>query len=227
MSRRDLFRLATVAVGTLIALVLAVPGVAYVVSPLRKKGEEQSFETLTRLKQLEVGVPRSFAIIKERHDAWVKYPREPVGSVWLIRQPAGSRSAGDRVHVGMPAPGLRGQSLGRQEGVSVPLPHQLHSTSTGSPRTRFRRGRWIGSRSSWPPATIPRSASSFSGSAPRARRRSPLLKQLADWLDDRTGYRDLMQEALDEPIPGGVRWRYVFGSALSVIFMVQVFTGLL
>ena len=54
-----------------------------------------------------------------------------------------------------------------------------------------------------------------------------MFKQLADWLDDRTGFRDLMKEALDEPIPGGARWRYVFGSALTVIFMVQVFTGLL
>jgi len=54
-----------------------------------------------------------------------------------------------------------------------------------------------------------------------------LFKQLADWLDDRTGFRDLMQEALDEPIPGGARWRYVFGSALAVVFMVQAFTGLL
>ena len=54
-----------------------------------------------------------------------------------------------------------------------------------------------------------------------------MFKQLADWLDDRTGYRDLMKEALDEPIPGGARWRYVFGSALTVVFMVQVFTGLL
>jgi len=54
-----------------------------------------------------------------------------------------------------------------------------------------------------------------------------LFKQLADWLDDRSGYRHVMKEALDEPIPGGARWRYVFGSALTVIFMVQVFTGLL
>ncbi len=53
-----------------------------------------------------------------------------------------------------------------------------------------------------------------------------MFKQLADWLDDRSGYRHLMKEALDEPIPGGARWRYVFGSALTVIFMVQVFTGL-
>ncbi len=54
-----------------------------------------------------------------------------------------------------------------------------------------------------------------------------MFKQLADWLDDRSGYRKLLKEALDEPIPGGVRWSYVFGSALVVIFLVQVFTGLL
>ena len=94
MTRRDFQRLATVGLSTLIGLVLAVPGVAFIVSPLRKKGREGSFEALTRLKQLEVGVPRSFAIIEERRDAWIKYPREPVGSVWLIRQPEGS---GDRV----------------------------------------------------------------------------------------------------------------------------------
>ena len=54
-----------------------------------------------------------------------------------------------------------------------------------------------------------------------------MFKQLADWVDDRTGIRDLLKVALDEPIPGGARWRYVFGSALSVVFMAQVFTGLL
>src|SRR4051812_11859687 len=36
-----------------------------------------------------------------------------------------------------------------------------------------------------------------------------------------------MHEALNEPIPGGARWRYVFGSALSTTFMIQVATGLL
>jgi Rieske Fe-S protein len=90
MTRRDIYRYATVAVGGLMGLVLAVPGVAYVISPLRKNESEGSFETLARLSQLEAGVPRSFAIIKERRDAWVKYPREPVGSVWLIRQPDGA-----------------------------------------------------------------------------------------------------------------------------------------
>ncbi|MGP0068570.1 MAG: ubiquinol-cytochrome c reductase iron-sulfur subunit [Isosphaeraceae bacterium] len=90
MPRRGFLGVLSVAVGGLFGLVLAVPGAAYVLSPLRKRGREGSYQALTRLSQLEVGKPRSFAIIEERQDAWVKYPREPVGSVWLIRQPKGS-----------------------------------------------------------------------------------------------------------------------------------------
>lgn len=88
--RRDFLGLATVALGGLMAMILGVPGLAYVLSPLRRKGKEGAFHTLTRLDQLKVGVPRSFAIIEEREDSWVKYPREPIGSIWLVRQPDGS-----------------------------------------------------------------------------------------------------------------------------------------
>lgn len=49
--------------------------------------------------------------------------------------------------------------------------------------------------------------------------------KLLNWLDDRTGYRNLMNEALYERIPGGARWRYVWGSTLVFTFMVQVITG--
>ena len=53
-----------------------------------------------------------------------------------------------------------------------------------------------------------------------------LLGQLADFFDDRTGYRALVHEALYERVPGGARWRYVWGSALVFAFMTQVITGL-
>lgn len=88
--RRDFLGLATIALGGLISLVLAIPGVAYLLSPLRNRGKDGAFHTLTRLDQLKVGMPRSFAIVEEREDSWVKYPREPIGSVWLVRQPDGS-----------------------------------------------------------------------------------------------------------------------------------------
>jgi ubiquinol-cytochrome c reductase cytochrome b subunit len=57
-------------------------------------------------------------------------------------------------------------------------------------------------------------------------RRPGLLRQLGDFLDDRTGWRGLVQEALYERVPGGARWRYVWGSTLVFAFMTQVITGL-
>jgi len=53
-----------------------------------------------------------------------------------------------------------------------------------------------------------------------------LLGGLADWLDDRTGYRAVVHDALYERVPGGARWRYVWGSCLVFAFMTQVITGL-
>ena len=50
--------------------------------------------------------------------------------------------------------------------------------------------------------------------------------RLADFLDDRTGYRALVHEALYERVPGGARWRYVWGSTLVFAFLTQVITGL-
>ena len=52
------------------------------------------------------------------------------------------------------------------------------------------------------------------------------MKFFTDWLDQRTGYRKLLEEALREVIPGGSRWRYVWGSALSFAFIFQVITGI-
>jgi ubiquinol-cytochrome c reductase cytochrome b subunit len=49
--------------------------------------------------------------------------------------------------------------------------------------------------------------------------------QLVDWLDNRTGVRSLVKAALYEPIPGGSRWRYVWGSTLVTAFVTQVITG--
>ncbi|MBM4057653.1 MAG: cytochrome bc complex cytochrome b subunit, partial [Planctomycetes bacterium] len=52
------------------------------------------------------------------------------------------------------------------------------------------------------------------------------LRKLGDFLDDRTGWRGLVHEALYERVPGGARWRYVWGSTLVFAFMTQVITGL-
>ncbi|MBX3209532.1 MAG: cytochrome b N-terminal domain-containing protein [Labilithrix sp.] len=46
-----------------------------------------------------------------------------------------------------------------------------------------------------------------------------------EFLDERTGIKRLGAHLLDEPIKGGARWAYVFGSALLGSFMVQAVTG--
>ncbi len=51
------------------------------------------------------------------------------------------------------------------------------------------------------------------------------MKALIDWFDHRTGVKDLMHEALYERVPGGARWRYVWGSTLVFTFTLQVITG--
>ncbi len=51
------------------------------------------------------------------------------------------------------------------------------------------------------------------------------MRGLVDWLDRRTGIRGLLHQALDEPIPGGARFAYVFGSGLLFLFLSQVVTG--
>jgi len=50
-------------------------------------------------------------------------------------------------------------------------------------------------------------------------------QQLYQWIDRRTGIGSLLQEGLDEPIPGGARWAYVFGSVLLFLFISQTITG--
>src|SRR6202048_2556077 len=57
---------------------------------------------------------------------------------------------------------------------------------------------------------------------------APLLPQkgLWGWLNRRTGLDDLLRTALYEPIPGGARFAYIFGSGLLFIFISQVITGI-
>lgn len=51
------------------------------------------------------------------------------------------------------------------------------------------------------------------------------MKKLFDWLDDRSGYRQVIAHALDEDVRGGASYAYVFGSVLTFILVLQMTTG--
>ena len=54
---------------------------------------------------------------------------------------------------------------------------------------------------------------------------TPVIR-IGDWIDERTGLREMLRKVLYEPIPGGARWAYVFGSALLFISALQAITGI-
>ena len=53
-----------------------------------------------------------------------------------------------------------------------------------------------------------------------------MINALSNWLDNRTGYKAILNESLYENIPGGSRWIYITGSMLVFAFVTQVVTGI-
>jgi ubiquinol-cytochrome c reductase cytochrome b subunit len=53
-----------------------------------------------------------------------------------------------------------------------------------------------------------------------------MASRIYAWLDSRLRLRPLEKTLLDEPIPGGASWIYVFGSATLFLFILQAITGM-
>lgn len=52
---------------------------------------------------------------------------------------------------------------------------------------------------------------------------------MRDWINDRTGYRSVLQRILllNFPVDRAARWRYVWGGSLALMFLVELVTGTL
>jgi ubiquinol-cytochrome c reductase cytochrome b subunit len=53
-----------------------------------------------------------------------------------------------------------------------------------------------------------------------------MLKRLYRWLDERIKLRPIQIHLLEEPIPGGASWIYVFGSITLFLFILQMVSGI-
>lgn len=53
-----------------------------------------------------------------------------------------------------------------------------------------------------------------------------MASRLYQWIDRRLRLKPLEQTLLNEPIPGGASWNYVFGSATLFLFVLQALTGM-
>ena len=53
-----------------------------------------------------------------------------------------------------------------------------------------------------------------------------MASKIYQWLDSRLKLKSVERTLLDEPIPGGASWIYVFGSATLFLFLLQAVTGM-
>ena len=73
-------------IGGLLGLVPLLSGLAVFLDPLRRKSQSQGAIRVTTLDALpEDGVPRKFAVLANRTDAWNKFTQVPIGAVYLRR----------------------------------------------------------------------------------------------------------------------------------------------
>jgi len=57
-------------------------------------------------------------------------------------------------------------------------------------------------------------------------KKTPLLHQVKDWVNERTGLVTFFSEFLHEEIPGGTRFSYTLGSACMFLLSMQIVTGI-
>jgi Rieske Fe-S protein len=87
MHRRTVFLWISRVIALACAAVVAVPGVSYVIAPLLRRRESQAVvRRVARLNDLPAGVPAQFAITGSRQDAWMQFPQQTIGRVWLVRR---------------------------------------------------------------------------------------------------------------------------------------------
>lgn len=90
--RRGFFaKFAAVLIGGLVGVFPFLAGVVAFCDPLRRGAGQTSAIRLATLDSLpDDGIPRPFPVISDRQDAWTHYPPEPIGAVYLIRDPGQS-----------------------------------------------------------------------------------------------------------------------------------------
>ena len=185
---------------------------------------EDKWIRVARLADLKDGEPKRVPVISEVVDAWTKYNRENVGAVWLLK----NRDEVRALSVTCPHLGCGVEKAAA--GLRLPLPHvgvrRRRQARLGSLASRH------GSRS-----TRASSATRTSGRSRSASRSTARACPTARKSDEHgPGGRRLARRAhratarscahaLDEPVPGGARWAYVFGSVLVGCITLQAVTG--
>ncbi len=84
--KRRTFLAVASASGCAAVAVGAGPALALVSAPATETSAPGAKFVVGKLSQLEVGVPKRFAIVGDEVDAWTRAPKRKLGAVWLTRK---------------------------------------------------------------------------------------------------------------------------------------------
>jgi Rieske Fe-S protein len=88
-TRRGFFtKVAAILLGGIAMLIPSAAGLTVLLDPLRRKSKGNvQFLRVTTLDAVPVdGSPRKFPVVSDRVDAWSKFPKTPIGAVYLQRK---------------------------------------------------------------------------------------------------------------------------------------------
>lgn len=100
--RRSFMGVVAMAGGAAIAVLLAVPGVGYVLDPLlRSMPRLKGWRRVASLASIPTDEPMAVVIEGEQRDAWTRHPRTKLGTVYLMRAGEGVKAlSGECPHLG-------------------------------------------------------------------------------------------------------------------------------
>ena len=95
--RRGFIKGASCAIGAAISVVPLAAGVRMAMDPLSRQetAVDAEFIRLAEVSDLELGVPKKFAIVEDKRDKWSRYKDVPVGAVYLLLQKAKEDERGE------------------------------------------------------------------------------------------------------------------------------------
>lgn len=76
LSRRNFFHLASLAIGSLMAAIIAIPAVSYILSPALKKEESLESIPLGPASKVEIGTPTLFKAKIQQKAGWIEDEQE-------------------------------------------------------------------------------------------------------------------------------------------------------
>jgi menaquinol-cytochrome c reductase iron-sulfur subunit len=94
--RRGFLKLVVAAASAAVGLVAALPGLALLTHPLRRKtvtGSDEPIRVRPGPAEIMAGAPVRVELVADRQDGWVSLAKVKVGAAWLIRSSTGELRA--------------------------------------------------------------------------------------------------------------------------------------